>query len=228
MAAGGVEARKGDVATFGEPVPDVPGPGRDEPVGVGLEHLDDVDLAPLERGGVVGHRSIGRPVERGGIDSGAVEVVEERHPGGRHVHRDRDAWPDEVLAAERGVGGAPHQNEGIAGDDLGETHERAGLAGPIRRVVVHHHPRRSSEGNVGAPLDEALSGLGRRGRETKLDLESLALEQPFDVGEVERGVAARPQVLVEDDLLSRHTCAPNRRVPFAHLACAGEDGPPPP
>ena len=149
--------------------------------------------------GVVGHRGVGRPVEGGGIDPGAVEIVVKRHPGGRHVHRDRDARPGEILEAEPGIGCAPNQDEGVAGDDLGETDEGARLTRPMRRVVVHHHPHRSAEGNVGAPLDEALGGLLRRGGETKLDLESLGLVQPLDVGEVERGVAAHPQVLVEND-----------------------------
>ena len=129
-------------------MPYVPGTAGDQPIRVGLEHLNDVDLAALERIGVLRHGRVRRAAERGGIDSGAVEVVEERHPGGRHVHRDRDPRPDQIPEAKFGVGRAAHQHERVAGDDLSDDDYLEGAPELIVEVAassasIDMHAKRS-------------------------------------------------------------------------------------
>ena len=48
-------------------MPYVPGTAGDQPIRVGLEHLNDVDLAALERIGVLRHGRVRRAAERDGI-----------------------------------------------------------------------------------------------------------------------------------------------------------------
>ena len=182
----------------------MPVPAGDQALGMRLEQLHDVDLAPFQRLGVLGHGGVRRARQRGGVDAGPVEIVMQRQPRRRHVGGHADARADKVLEAELRVGLAADQDERVARHHLRETDQRARLPARLGGVMVQGDPHRPAEGDIRAPLDQALGRLRRRGREPEVHLQPLGLEQPGELRQVERRIAARAQVFVEDDLFAWH------------------------
>ena len=169
----------------------------------------------LQAHDILSHGCIRCPIYCLGINARTLQVVLERHPGGWHLTRNRNAAASQIRELELSLRRPAHENEGIACHNLAKTDE-----GAIRiAVVVKHDAHRPAPRHIASAIEQCLGRFARCRRQLGIDRKPELFPITIDNGKVERHIGRRSKVLVKCNRVC-HRCWTSRPITACQLPTA--------